>query len=46
MINKDRYDTSSELSTSNSNRFGYYSAILTTVITIVTFGFAMAAIPR
>jgi hypothetical protein len=45
MTNKDCYDATSELSTSNSNRFGYYSAILTTVITIVTFGFAMAAIP-
>jgi len=38
---------SSELSTSTStsNRFGYYSAILTAVVTIVTFGFALVAIP-
>jgi len=28
-----------------SSRFGYYSALFTTIITIVTFGFAMAAIP-
>lgn len=33
------------LSRSDSSRFGYYSAIFTTVITIVTFGFAMTAIP-
>ena len=45
MTNRDRDSKTSELSTSNSNRFGYYSAILTTVIAIVTFGFAMAAIP-
>jgi hypothetical protein len=38
-------DKGSGLSTINSSRFGFYSAILTTVITIVTFGFAMAAIP-
>ena len=45
MTNKDGYDTTAELSTSTSNRFGYYSAILTTVITVVTFGFAIIAIP-
>lgn len=45
MTNKDRYSESSGLPASNSYRFGYYSAILTTIITIVTFGFAMAAIP-
>ncbi|MBN1217709.1 MAG: hypothetical protein JXM69_02175 [Anaerolineae bacterium] len=45
MTNKDGYDTNSESPTSTSNRFGYYSAILTTVITVVTFGFAMVAIP-
>ena len=45
MTNKDGYDTTTELSTSTSNRFGYYSAILTTVITVVTFGFAIIAIP-
>ena len=45
MTNKDSFGQDSGLSTSNSNRFGYYSAILTTVITIVTFGFAMIAIP-
>ena len=43
MINKDRNSINPELSTSNS--VGFYSAILTTVITIVTFGFAMIAIP-
>jgi uncharacterized BrkB/YihY/UPF0761 family membrane protein len=45
MTSKESYGKGSGLSTSNSNWFGYYSAILTTVITIVTFGFAMAAIP-
>jgi uncharacterized BrkB/YihY/UPF0761 family membrane protein len=45
VTDKDCYDTTSELSTSTSNRFGYYSAILTTVTTVVTFGFAMIAIP-
>lgn len=45
MANKDHHDTSFESSISNPNRFGYYSALLTTVITIVTFGFAMIAVP-
>jgi hypothetical protein len=45
VTNKDGYDSTTELSTSTSNRFGYYSAILTTVITVVTFGFAIIAIP-
>jgi len=35
----------SELSTSNSNLVGFYSAVLTTVITIVTFGLAITAVP-
>jgi hypothetical protein len=45
MTHKDSFGTSSGSSTSNSTRVGYYSAILTTVITIVTFGLAMTAIP-
>jgi hypothetical protein len=45
MTDKDRHATGSELSTPASNLVGFYSAILTTVITIVTFGFAMTAIP-
>jgi hypothetical protein len=45
VTDKDYYDTISELPASTSNRFGYYSAILTTVITVVTFGLAMIAIP-
>jgi hypothetical protein len=45
MTNKDSFGTDPGSSMANSNRFGYYSAILTTVITIVTFGFAMVAIP-
>jgi hypothetical protein len=35
----------SESSTSNSNLVGFYSAILTTVATIVTFGLAITAVP-
>ena len=45
MTNKGNHDRDAGSSTLNSTRFGYYSAILTTVITIVTFGFAMIAIP-
>jgi len=45
VTDKDSCDTTSESSTLTSNRFGYYSAILTTVITMVTFGFALVAIP-
>ena len=40
MTEAERGVTVSELSTSNSNLVGFYSAVLTTVITIVTFGFA------
>lgn len=43
MKNSDKSAISSELTASNS--VGFYSAILTAVITIVTFGFAMTAIP-
>jgi hypothetical protein len=32
-------------STANANSVGFYSAVLTTAITIVTFGLALAAIP-
>jgi hypothetical protein len=32
-------------STATSKRFGYYAAIFTAVITIVTFGFAITAVP-
>jgi hypothetical protein len=35
----------SESSTSNSNLVGFYSAVLTVVATIVTFGLAMMAVP-
>ncbi len=45
MTSKNGDETISELSTSVSHRFGYYSALLTTVITVVTFGFALIAIP-
>ena len=45
MIDKDSHNKDSGVSTSVSSRFGYYSAILTTIVTIVAFGFAMIAIP-
>ena len=45
MTEAERGFTVSELSTSNSNLVGFYSAVLTTVITIVTFGLAITAIP-
>jgi len=45
MTNNNAYNTISESSTSSSLQVGYYSAILTAVITIVTFGFALIAIP-
>jgi hypothetical protein len=45
MIDKDNCGTGSGLSTSTSNLVGFYSAILIVAITIVTFGFAMTAIP-
>jgi len=46
VTNTDSYNTTTELSTATSIRFGYYSAVLTTVITVVTFGFAMIAVPN
>lgn len=45
MTDKENYVTDSELSTTTSNLVGFYSAILTTIITIVTFGLAITAIP-
>lgn len=34
-----------ELSTRTTHQVGYYAALLTTIITVITFGFAMIAIP-
>ena len=45
MADKDSYAAGSGSPTSTSNGVGFYSAILLTVITIVTFGLAMTAIP-
>jgi hypothetical protein len=45
MTDQKNYGKGSGSLASDSHRFAYYSAILTTVITIVTFGFAMIAIP-
>jgi hypothetical protein len=41
----DNSHSDSETSTTNSLRVGYYAAIVTAIVTVVTFGFAMAAIP-
>jgi len=35
-----------EASTTTANRVGLYSSILTVVITVVTFGLAITAIPN
>lgn len=45
MTNNDKYSVYGEITTSAASLVGFYSAILTTVLTIVTFGFAMIAIP-
>jgi hypothetical protein len=45
MTNQGSYTEDSAPSTSGSHRFGYYAAILTALLTIVTFGFAITAIP-
>ena len=45
MTNKDNHVSGSELSTATANLVGFYAAILTTVITIITFGLAITAIP-
>jgi len=37
--------TTSSFPTRTASRFGFYAAILTSVITLVTFGFALVAIP-
>lgn len=46
MMNQEIYGNDSGSSTQNSSRFGFYSAISTTIITLVTFGFAITAIPN
>jgi hypothetical protein len=45
MTAKDHPTTGTELSGRTSNRVGLYSSILTVILTIVTFGFAITAIP-
>ena len=45
MTDKANHVTDSELSSRTSNRVGFYSAIFTAIITVVTFGFAITAIP-
>jgi hypothetical protein len=45
-MNNRNYDLeNAELSSRATNQVGFYSAILTVVLTFVTFGFAMTAIP-
>ena len=45
MKDKNNSDISSKLFTITMNQVGFYSAILTTVITIITFGIALTAVP-
>lgn len=46
MIDKNEtIKTIDESSTASSNLMGFYAAIFTAIITVITFGFAMAAIP-
>jgi hypothetical protein len=45
MSNRQDANTVPGSTVSNSNRVGFYSAILTAVITIITFALAMTAIP-
>ena len=46
MTSDDDLIAGTEPSTTTSNRVGLYSAILTVIITAVTFGFAITAIPN
>ncbi len=45
MITPDRYHVNADLTAITTNRFGFYAAISTTILTFVTFGFAASAIP-
>ena len=45
MTNAGSNDNNLGVSRLDSSRFGYYSAILTAIIPVVTFGFALTAIP-
>ena len=45
MTNKDQHLANPEKSQRTSNLIGFWSAIFTAVITVVTFGFAITAIP-
>jgi hypothetical protein len=46
MTSDDNPVASTELSTTTSNRVGLYSAILTVILTVVTFSLAITAIPN
>ena len=45
MNDKNNSDINSRLCTNTTNQVGFYSAILTTVITMITFGIALTAVP-
>ena len=45
MSNGQDSSSSSELSTRTSHQVGYYAALLTAIMTVITFGFAMVAVP-
>ena len=45
MVAKREVNNISETAAANTNRVGYYSALLTAGITVLTFGFAITAVP-
>jgi len=45
MKDRNNSDINSTLSTITTNQVGFYSAILTTLITMITFGIALTAVP-
>ena len=44
-MNQENYSEQVELTALAPSRFGYYSALVTVILTIVSFGFALYAIP-
>jgi hypothetical protein len=45
MPDQGEKSSATEVSPTNANRVGFYAAILTTVVTVITFSLAMTAIP-
>jgi hypothetical protein len=44
-MNQENFDQQVADTGRTQSRFGYYSALLTVILTIVSFGFALYAIP-